>query len=181
MPHRIPCSPWLLATLCCAMAPAAAHAQKIPAACQPLIDAAKKVITTPHHLYSTRTRATKGAPADTGELISVGGVTYLRDKGKWMRSPMTPQMELDQLNENLANATLYSCQRVGEESVGGVTAVVYTAHEETGELKADVRQWIAKGSGLVLRTEEDMDLGMGQPSHLSLRYEYTNVRAPAGS
>lgn len=69
---------------------------------------------------------------------------------------------------------------MGNESVNGVPAAVYVAHSETEDLKADARTWVATGSGLVLRTEEDLDTGNGDKRHLSLRYEYANVHVPAG-
>jgi hypothetical protein len=40
--------------------------------------------------------------------------------------------------------------------------------------------WISKSRGLVLRANSVMDTGTGEKSHSSARYEYTNVRAPAG-
>jgi hypothetical protein len=39
---------------------------------------------------------------------------------------------------------------------------------------------VAKGSGLILRLEEDLDVGDGDKRHISMRYDYTNVQAPAG-
>jgi hypothetical protein len=33
---------------------------------------------------------------------------------------------------------------------------------------------------LVLRTEQDMDIGDGVKRHISIRYEYANIHAPAG-
>ena len=39
--------------------------------------------------------------------------------------------------------------------------------------------WIAKGTGLVLKEEEDLSDGTDK-RHMSIRYDYKNVRAPAG-
>ena len=177
--HRIPSLAVL--AFCLTTATTIARAQGVPAECQPLIDAQRKEITTPHHAYSTDGPAGQTAKAQTGETISTGGVTYLLYKGKWRRSPMTPKDQLDQMKENIASAKLISCKRVGSESVGGVPADVYTSHQESEEVTADARTWIARGSGLVLRTEEDLDMGGGGKRHISIRYEYTNVRAPAGA
>jgi hypothetical protein len=157
-----------------------AQAPKIPAACQPMVDAQRKVITTPHHVYSTEGAARPGDKAKTSEAISAGGVTYVLLNGTWRRTPMTTKDALAQMDENLANATAFSCQHVGDEPVAGVAAAVYTAHNENAGVKVDVRTWVAKGSGLVLRTEDDMDTGGGRKSHISVRYDYTNVQAPAG-
>ena len=57
-------------------------------------------------------------------------------------------------------------------------AAVYQTHNESEEMKADARTWVA--DGLVLRQEEDMDAGEGMKRHMSIRYDYTNVQPPAG-
>jgi hypothetical protein len=180
MSHRSGISPSLLAALCFAMAPAVSRAQAIPPACRPLIEARRKQLLTPNHSFMTETPLRPGGKATTHESISVGGVMYILYQGQWRRSPLTPQAALEQLQQNLANAKQFSCQHVGDESVAGVPAAVYTAHSEDENVKADARTWVAKGSGLVLRTEEDLDVGGGEKRHISIRYEYTNVRAPAG-
>jgi hypothetical protein len=175
MTTMIRCAALLLAVM-----PAAARAQAIPAVCKPLVDAERKEIVTPHHAYSTETTPGQGNQPTTGETISVGGVSYLLHHGQWRRSPMTPQQLLAQFEENLGNATQISCRHVGDESVGGTPAAVYTSHNESEDLKADARVWVARDAGLVLRTEEDMDAGDGGKRHISMRYEYANVHAPAG-
>jgi hypothetical protein len=177
--HRQDISSSLWAVLGVAVLPVVARAQTIPAACRPLIGAQRKEITTPHHTYVTEGPQLPGGTTTTSELISTGGATYVLHRGQWKRSPMTPQAELAQLEENLANTRQFSCQRVGNESVGGVPATVYVAHTETDDLKADARTWVATGTGLVLRTEEDLDAGDGAKRHLSIRYDYRNVHAPA--
>ncbi|HET8834364.1 MAG TPA: hypothetical protein VFN08_06510 [Gemmatimonadales bacterium] len=46
--------------------------------------------------------------------------------------------------------------------------------------KADARVWVAREAGVVLRTEEDVDAGDAGKRHISIRYEYADVHAPAG-
>jgi hypothetical protein len=168
----------LLAALALAATPAPGKAQAIPAVCKPLLDAERKGIMTPHHSYSTQSSALQGVKPTTGEIISVGGVNYLLHNGQWRRSPMTPQQTLAQLEENIASAKRISCQHVGDESVAGTPAAVYTSHNESEAIKADARVWVAKGAGVVLRTEEDMDIGDGITRHISIRYDYANIHAP---
>jgi hypothetical protein len=64
----------LITTLVLVTTSLPAQSPKIPAACQPMIDAQRKVITTPHHVYSTEGAARPGDKAKTSELISAGGV-----------------------------------------------------------------------------------------------------------
>jgi len=166
-----------LVALLVTAAPAAAAAQSAPAACRPLIEAEKKQILTPHHAYVTAGPAGKQR---TDETISTGGVTYVQTGGAWRRSPMTPRDQLDQLERNLSTTKTYSCQQVGHESVSGVSAVVYTSHTENEDVVGDSRTWIASGTGLPLQQEEDVDTGAGDRQHMSVRYEYADVHAPAG-
>lgn len=163
-----------LVALALAVTPVPALAQRISPGCQPLVDATRKQIMTPHHAWVTQ-------GGRTTESISAGGATYIQVRGTWKRSPMGPQQALDQMQENLRTATAYTCQRVGSESVGGVPAAVYTSHVENQGVKADARTWIAAATGLILRQEEDMgtDDGTGT-THMSVRWEYGDVHAPAG-
>ncbi len=181
MPRHVPVAPLLIVTFCLTLVPASVRAQAIPAACRPLIDAEEKQIMTPSHVYETSAADTPGGKATTQETISTGGFMYLFVDGHWTRSPMRAQELLAQLKQNLATTKVYSCRHVGDESVGGVAAAVYTAHSESDVIIADTRTWIAKGTGLPLRSEEDVQFpGSPGKEHMSLRYEYTNVKPPAG-
>ena len=162
------------------MFPPPGAGQQIPAACRPLFEAQRKTILTPHHSYQSDSLTTGNAPRATGELISSGGATYVLDRGTWKRTPMTPKAALAQLEENIANARNLACQQVGEEIVGGVRAVVYTSHNESEDARADGRIWVGVASGLVMRSDQDIDTGAGDRRHLSIRYEYDNVHPPAG-
>ena len=66
-----------------------------------------------------------------------------------------------------------------DESVNGEAAALYMAHSENDTVKSDAQTWISKSKGLPLRTEEDIDTGDGDKRHMSIRYEYGNIQAPA--
>jgi hypothetical protein len=52
---------------------------------------------------------------------------------------------------------------------------------EIDPAKSDGQVWVATTTGLILRTETDMSTtDGGGTDHMSTRYEYTNVQAPAG-
>ena len=121
-----------IVTIGMAIIASGARAQTIPPACRPLVDAARKQITTPRHAWITEA-------GRTTESISIGGATYLQVRGTWRRSPLGEKEALQQMQENLRTATAYSCQHVGTESVGGVPAAVYTSHVENQGVKADAR------------------------------------------
>jgi hypothetical protein len=172
--------PLRLVALLVATTPAGVAAQSAPSACRPLIEAEKKQIMSPHHAYVTEHASGPIGKEKTYESISTGDVTYIQIQGSWRRSPIGPRDLLVQLEQNLTTAKTYSCQKVGTESVGGVAATVFTAHTENESVVGDTRTWIANGTGLPVRQEEDLDTGMGDKRHMLMRYEYANVYAPAG-
>ncbi len=164
-----------------ALAPQVARAQKDVASCKPVLDAVAKEADTPHHVYGTTTSTYTGGKPRATEVISTGGQSYVLTAGHWTRSLLTPAFMAKQQQDDVRNATAYACHRIREESVAGVAAVVYGTHTEIDGAKSDGQVWVAPGTGLVLRTEVDVDAGAaGGKSHTSARYEYTNVHPPAG-
>jgi hypothetical protein len=63
--------------------------------------------------------------------------------------------------------------------VNGESAALYSTHEESTHGKTDSQNWVSKSKGLILRQEIDIDTGGATgKSHISSRYEYSNVQAP---
>jgi hypothetical protein len=178
MSRYLTATPFLAAGFLLVATPSRARSQTVPAACRPLVDAELKAISTPHHMYETKSDGRSGQEP-MGELITAGGVTYVKAGGKWIRSPISLQAQIDQVNRNIATTKVYTCQRVGSETVAGMPATVYTLHTENADTKADARAWIGTGNGLMLKLDESVD-GTGTKSHYLIRYEYTNISAPAG-
>jgi len=150
----------------------------IPAAdasCKPVFDANDKTLDTPNHLYQEQTDA-RGKKR-TGELITINGERYLLMDGKWSKSRMTVAETKAQSEENKKNAKVVTCKRIGSDSVNGQAATVYTEHTETEDSKSDGKIWIS-GSGVILKTEIDLDPGSDDKVHMTMRYEYGNVKAP---
>jgi hypothetical protein len=155
--------------LCCA-APALAQTS---AACKPVTDAMLKVATTPHH-----TTATGGLAAGV-ETIAIDNTTYLKMNGAWRKSPMTPQDQLKQEQENIKNAKVYTCQLLRTESVNGVSTNVYKVHSESEDVGAsDGTVWVAPSLGLPVRSEQDMT-SVGGKTHMTISWDFANIHAPA--
>jgi hypothetical protein len=167
----------LLASICVALVPLAAHGQKDLASCKPVIDALLKRGPVAFHAYFTRTESTAGAKPKTSEMINADGHHYVQLQGQWVRSPLTSDAMIKIEQDNLANAKDLSCRKLRDESINGAPATLYGVHARTDDASSDALEWIASGSGLELRTESDTDMG-GYKIHLSSRYEYTNVKAP---
>jgi hypothetical protein len=122
-------------------------AQAADSACQAVADVGRKVLTTPTHIYITRTNAFRsGGKPTTSETIYAGGAIYVRVSDRWTRSTITPQDMLQQKKEN-QNDTKITCRYRREESVNGEAAAVYSQHIETENDKMDVQVWISKSKG----------------------------------
>src|ERR1700751_3689488 len=58
--------------------------------CKTLFDADDKMISTDHHAFSSETSGSPGkASARENESITAGGVSYVKVKGAWRKSPLT--------------------------------------------------------------------------------------------
>jgi hypothetical protein len=150
--------------------------------CPPLLDAMKKIFSTPTHLYMTLTTGSSdGAKPKTAESIYTPDTIYVMLNGKWSRSTMTPRDMAELQQKNLQRGTM-SCQHLRDELVDGQPAAVYNTHAENPDSKSDGQIWVSKTKGLLLRQEIDINTNpQGKPAkmHQSVRYEYKNVQAPS--
>jgi len=64
--------------------------------------------------------------------------------------------------------------------IDGTPATLYDSASESDAGKSTSEIWIAKSTNLPLRNEITIDTADGDKAHTSIRYEYSNVRAPAG-
>jgi hypothetical protein len=142
--------------------------------CARVRKAFENVVTTPGHSYTTETSSQRGTKQT--ESISLDGKVYVLSNSRWILSPVTAREMLDELRKSGKHATL-ACKVVGEEKVEDRTTTVYATTSQTGDGKNESKLWIDKVSGLLLRQEEDLT-GGGHAVHLSIRYEYGNVKAP---
>jgi hypothetical protein len=147
------------------------------AACQVLFDAMTKKFTVPAHGYMAE--PAPGGKSKTSEMIFANGAIYLYHDGKWVRSMMSQQDMIKQEQENIRDSKT-SCRYLRDESVNGEAVALYEMHSQNDIVKSDGQVWISKGKGLPLRIEADIDIGDGDKRHMSTRYDYSNVRPPAG-
>ena len=156
-----------------AMASVAAdvEAQKSPA-CQAVFASAQKVITTEHLATADM------GDGKTSQAIMAGGVNYVNVRGKWQRSPMSPQEHLQLEKENIQNAKVYTCEREADAVVDGVPVTVWRVHSETEDTVADGKMSIGKSTGLPVTMDEDIKVGPGTIRHVSTHYSYDAIRAP---
>jgi hypothetical protein len=141
--------------------------------CKAVFDATSKTLDTPNHSYMDGLGA-----AGKGEMITVNGDRYVMVNGKWSKSRMTVAATKAQEEENIKTAKVISCKRIGDELVGGDAATVYSEHSETADTKSDGKVWISKTRGVLLKNEIQLDSGDATKQHITIRYEYGNVKAP---
>ena len=144
--------------------------------CKVVLDANHKTLDTANHMYTDRPGG--DGKRTTGEMITANGERYIQVRGAWRKSPMTIAATKAQEEENIKDAKVLSCKRVGDDTVNGEAATVYTEHTENEETKSDGKIWISKSRGLILKEEIDLDSGDAGKQHVGIRYEYGNVKAP---
>jgi hypothetical protein len=150
--------------------------------CKALYDALTKVVVTPTHIYTTTVAGYDNNVPRNSEMIYEGGpngAIYIFAGGKWTRAKMTSAEMMSKQEENRRTAKDV-CHVVRDEVVNGEAATVYSTHSDNDGNKIDATVWISKSKGLPLKEDMDMDVGgtMGK-THMSLRYEYANVKPPA--
>ena len=116
-----------------------------------------------------------GKPA-TSETIFTGGKIYVQLNGAWQVSPMTVQEMTEQMKKNYKESK-HSCQHVGDESVGGQAAAVYTASFQSPRSHSENRVWISRSRGVLLKTFAHIIEGN---QTMTTTYDYGNVQPPAG-
>jgi hypothetical protein len=137
--------------------------------CQPVFNAALRAATTPHHSYTTMKAAVAGMPT-TAESIYDGKNNYFQYEGKWKLSPLTPKDMVAQEQDNIKN-TKSTCRLLREETIDGVSAILFSTHEERDGDTTDGQVWLSKSDGLLVhvRMAEGADT----------RYVYSGVTTPA--
>lgn len=138
--------------------------------CKPLVDAAVLQARTPSHVYSSMTGPESNL---TSETITTSSFVYMRTNMKgadqWNKSTYSPEDEARRAATSTGAYT--SCQHVGDETINGEAAAIYTEVNKKSGISG--KAWISKKRGLPLKAELTLSSG-----HVSMRYEYDNVRPP---
>jgi hypothetical protein len=138
--------------------------------CKLVLDAGTKAFDTPTHAYVTMNIS--GKP-ETGESIYAGGLVYAKYNGQWSAGSTTK--EIKEIAEKNRQNNKTTCRYLKDEPVNGEMAAVYSVHDVSPRSTSDSTIWVSKAKGLPLRTDIDMN---GGKSHISTRYEYSNVKPP---
>jgi len=142
-----------------------------------MLAAGEKQLTVPSHAVMTTTGM--GPAPMSSEVVNIDGTTYVKVMDHWMKSPMSSADLAKQAKAKMAGGKT-SCTQKPDESVDGVSANVYGSHTDTEHGGTDTQVWVAKSTGLPLRSEIEMTMSGGKKSHVSVKYDYENVKAPEG-
>jgi hypothetical protein len=152
--------------------------------CAASFAATSKLYDKPFHAYTidsaqTDARLHGGRPS-VSESIWTGTVDYVMYRGKWMKSPID-MAEIRKTSKLAATKVKATCSHLRDESVNGEPATVWRIHSVSELDTSDTDLWISRSSGLLLKSDAHQDVGgaLGK-SHIVARYDYTNVRPPAG-
>ena len=120
-------------------------------------------------------QAPRSGPAQKMENRIVGGKSYFFVQGQWHSEPVSPDQMIADLTEEKKSAR-QTCTAAGDEAVNGKPAAVYTAHIDNQGEVSDNKIWVAKDTGLPLKTEARMQEGT-----ITQTFRYDGVEAPAGA
>lgn len=138
--------------------------------CKAVVDAAVLQARTPSHVYSSMTGPDTNL---TSETITTSSFVYMRSNVKgadqWKKTNYSPE---DEARQAAASSRAYTtCQHVGDETINGEAAAIYTEVNKQSGISG--KAWISRKRGLPLKGELTLSSG-----HVSIRYEYDNVRPP---
>jgi hypothetical protein len=152
--------------------------------CASSVAASAKLYDKPVHIYmidsaQTDARLHGGRPT-VSESIWTGTVDYVLVRGKWRKSPVDIA-EIRKALKEAAPKVKATCSHLHDESVNGEPAAVWRIHSVSEFDTSDTDEWISRSRGLLLKSDVHQDVGgaLGK-SHIISRYEYTDVRPPAG-
>ena len=166
----------------------AATAYADPAACRgEILDASKKSLETPNHIF---TSTTGSGLVHKSEIINVGNKSYVKVDAKagktasgddrWAIARISPQETAKKTIEAMLDAAKetknYQCAHVRDDMVDGVAAAVYSEHAQTDYGKSDGQYWISKAPGLILKYESNSN-----DMTISYRYVYTDIQPPVNA
>ncbi len=146
--------------------------------CDLVLAASRKVYQVPVHLYMTESGGANAGKTKNAESVYLNGIAYVMVSGRWRKSPISPK-DLAEAKQD-TDQKVGPCTAVGDEAVKGEPSTLYKVHSQSEDVKVDTEIWISKSKGLPLKQVSDVDVGgaLGK-THTEIRYEYSNVAAPA--
>jgi hypothetical protein len=140
------------------------------AACRPVLDGLAKYFTVDH----AETWTTGNL---TGERVQKDGVAYLQTRGKWTKSPITPQDSAQLIRQVANSARSYACTAQSDTTLDGTPAAVWKLHIDDFDSVSDIVLTVSKATGLPLLTVQDTENDESK-RHTVTRFRYDDIKAP---
>jgi hypothetical protein len=159
------------------------------AACKGIGDAMLMNSKTPYHSVGTISFDPKDPPIPgAGAMPAIKTETIFTGTKVFVKLP-TGQWK--DINANIADlqtkvkdsaSSFNDCTRLPDEKADGKTVAVYTGGDKTDTMTVSTKVWVADGT--IQRSETDIGGptapdGKVRHQHLSLHYDYADIKAPA--
>jgi hypothetical protein len=144
--------------------------------CKVVVDAMTKSSRTPVHSYSTMGSIADGTNPIEIEAITIGELAYAKSGGEWQVTKIKPMVE-EFMEQATSQRAPIHCEYERDEPFQGEAAAVYRVRVGEADGVIDSKLWVSKTRGLLIHTTVDIPLN-DAVTHVSVRYDYTNVKAP---
>lgn len=127
------------------------------------------------------------ASGNTTEMLYIGDKGWMKNGDNWIASPINGGEIMKQVMQSVDEfaPTISNVQYVGEESLDGKPAKVYTYHMELpadkGGVKSDAKVWIDSATGLIVKSESTGEVsGVKSATVQTIAYDSSiKIEAPA--
>ena len=155
----------------------AAEVRADDASCKPVRDAMLAMTAVKYGAKIVTTQLNR-KPIVNEEIYTLDA-TYHQLLGRWIKTPTSPQRELE--GEKSIDSSFTDCHRLGGAAINGEAVTVYTAKTQNRTLvpfAGDLKLWISVKSRVPLRSEANASIPLLGSSHTVKTYTYANVRPP---
>jgi hypothetical protein len=139
-------------------------------ACKPILDGLVKYFTVDHAETWTTEK-------QSGERLQKSGVAYLKTRGKWTKSPITPEDSARLIRQVANSAKSYGCKAGSDTTIDGTPAAVWKLHIDDFDSVSDIVLTVSKATGLPLLTVQDTENDESK-RHTVTRFRYDGIHAP---
>jgi hypothetical protein len=164
------------------------------AACKALGSAMLVNSKTPYHSVGSITFDPKDPPIPGGkglpaaiatETIFTGTQVFVKlPSGQWKDVHANLADLQSRVKQSAANFN--DCTHLPNDKVDGKELAIYTGADKTDTMNVATKVWVAPDTGTLMRSETDIGGptapdGKVRHQHLSLRYDYSDIKPPAAS
>ena len=141
--------------------------------CADLLDVLKGMTKLTYH--QSVSRVASDGKTTGGQIVQTPSARYVEVRGVWHKLPTATEEFLRKAETMVAQGKM-TCQRKGNDTLNGKTAVVYAVHSDGGDNPwSDSKVWVESGQRL-LKSESKSDGAM-----TTSQYDYDKVEVPTNA